>query len=97
MHELIHQSDLIRFLRADVLAGENHVERRADTDESWQALRSAGAGNQAELNLGQRENCFWIVRRNPVSRRKRQLECTAEAGPVNRADEGSPHPFNGIE
>ena len=38
----------------DGFAADDHVERRLDTDHSGQALRAACAGNQAQLDFGQR-------------------------------------------
>src|SRR4029077_7129738 len=46
------QSHLERLLRVDDLAGENQVLRAPHADDARQALGGAGAGNDAEAELG---------------------------------------------
>ena len=61
MHHLVHEPHLQRLLRADVAAGEDHVERVAHADEPRQPLRSAHARDEPELHFGQREHRLRVI------------------------------------
>src|SRR5438270_11554402 len=84
MYDLIDETRLISFFRADIPARENHVERSANSDQSWKSLRSPCTGDQSELNFGKREYCFRVIARNAIRRCKRELERTTQAGAVYR-------------
>ena len=49
----VHQPGGVRLLGADGGAGDDHGQRLLDPDDARQALRAAGAGQEAELDLGQ--------------------------------------------
>ena len=53
--DLLDQAVLQRFRRADRIAADDHLDREFRTDRARQALRAAGARQQAELHLGQAE------------------------------------------
>ena len=87
MHDLIDEPRLLRLLRADVLPGEDHVERGLHPDAPRQALRATGAGDQPELDLGKGEDRLRRVRREAIRGGERELEPTAETGALDRDDE----------
>ncbi len=95
--ELIDQSDLHRLLRANVPAGENHVERSAHADQPRKPLRSSCPWYQADLNFRKRKNCLWMIGRDPVVRCKRKLERPAHARAVDCDHERSSLLVNRIE
>ena len=66
------------------LAGHDHVERRLDADRARQPLRAAGARQQAELHLGQRQRGRGA--RDAVVASERQLQPAAHADAVDRRD-----------
>ena len=51
----VDQADLARLRRANRLAGQHQVQRRREADQPRQPLRAAGAGDDAERDLGHRE------------------------------------------
>src|SRR5204862_4107057 len=51
-NDAVHEPDPVRFGGVDHLAGEEELQRASLADETWQALRGAVAGNDAELHLG---------------------------------------------
>ena len=89
MHHLVDETHLQRALRADVPAGENHVERRLQPDPARQPLRAAHARDEAELHFRKRERRLRMVGADAVAAGERHLEPAAEAGAVNRGDDGN--------
>ena len=62
--DLLDQAALERFGRADRIAADDHLDGELGADRARQALRAAGAGQQAELHLGQAEPRFLDRRRD---------------------------------
>ena len=77
-------AQLERALGRDRRAFEHELQRRARADQSRQALRSAGARQESELDLRQAELC--AGRRDAVVARQRKLEAAAEAVAVDGRD-----------
>src|SRR6185436_2146877 len=61
MHQLIDQPELQRLLGADVLAGEDQVERVGEPDAARQSLRAARARDKPQLHFGKSENRFGMI------------------------------------
>ena len=82
--EFVDHAPFLGLARAKRRPGQNDVERLLDPDEPRQALRAPGAGDEAELDLGQAA----FRRRNgdAVMRRQRHLEPAAERRPMQRGD-----------
>ena len=66
----------------DRLAADDHVERRFHAQHARQALRAAGAGDQADLDFGQRDQR--TRRHHAVVAAQRQLQPAAHAHGVHR-------------
>jgi len=94
MDKLVNQPYLQCLFRADVLAGENHVQRGSHADEARQTLRTACARYQAELNFGECENGLRMFCSDAVRRREGDLKRSAEARAMNRAHQRRPHPLD---
>ena len=75
---------LWRASAASGVALEHELERGFRADQARQALRAAGAGQQAELDLGQAELRLW--RRDAIVARQRELEAAAQRVAVDRRD-----------
>ena len=80
----VDQADVAGLLGADRIAGRGHFQRLADAGDARQPLRAAGAGQQAELDLGHAE--LRRRHRDPVMAGQRDLEAAAERGAVDRGD-----------
>ena len=65
-------------------AGEEHLERDPAREETGEPLGAAGAGEEAELDLGDAE--ARVVGRHPEVAREGELEPAAERGAVDRGD-----------
>ena len=79
--DLLDQAVLERFRGADRIAADDHLDRELRTDRARQALRAAGARQQAELHFGQAEPGF--LDRHAKVACQRDLEAAAERGAVN--------------
>src|SRR6185503_12319690 len=88
---------LQRALRAYVAAGENHVERGLEADAPRQSLRAAHPWNDAELHFRQRQRRSWMVGRDAVAAGQRQLEAGAQAGSMDRGDDGRAQLFHSLQ
>src|SRR4029077_16424299 len=84
VHELVDQAEVERFFRADLLAGQNHVQRIGEPDSARQSLRPAAAGNQSQLDFRKTEDGLGMVRSNTVATGKRCFESTTEARAMYR-------------
>ena len=73
-----------RLRRPDRLAGDDHPQRLFRADQARQALGPAGAGQQAELDLGQAHPRR--RRGDPEMAGERQLEAAAQRRAVQRRD-----------
>src|SRR5258706_1164214 len=97
MHHLIDQSQVECFLGADLLPGENHVERIGQSDSARQPLRSARAGNQSQLDLGQAEHRSGMICGDAIMTGERRLESAAETSSVYRRDDWNAKLLDRIE
>ena len=81
----VDEAGLIGLLRGDGVAGRGHLQRLADSGDARQPLGAAGAGQEAELDLGHAQ----LRRRDgdPVMAGERDLEAAAEGGAVDRGDD----------
>src|SRR5207253_6476323 len=86
MHDLVHEAHLLGAASVELLAREDEIERVGETDETRGALRAAGAGDEAELNLGEADLRGLRLGRDAVAATERELEAAAEAGAVDRGD-----------
>ena len=77
MHHLIHQPHLQRFLRANIAARQNHIQRRLQTDQRRQALRPTRTRNEPQLHLRQRQDRFRMIRENAMGTRECHFKTTA--------------------
>ena len=87
MDQLVHESNLIRFFGADILARENHVECDLQSNNSRQTLRTTRSRNQSELHFGKRKYGFRMFSRDAVPARERHFETAAKCGSVYRRDD----------
>ena len=85
LDQCVDHTPLQRLLRRERSAGEDDVERLFDASQARQALRTAGAGNEPELDLGQTEFRRWD--RNPVMAHQRYFETAAQRGAVDGGDD----------
>ncbi len=79
--DLLDQAMLERLGGADRIAADDHLDRQFRTDRARQALGAAGAGQQAELDLGQAQLRF--LRCNAEVACQRHFEAAAEGGAMN--------------
>ena len=70
-------------------AGSDHVQRRFGSDQSWQALRAAAAGNDADQHLGQSD--LRVGDGDAVVAGHGVLQPAAEGIAVDRRDDGLLH------
>ncbi len=73
-----------RLAGLDRIAGDDHLERLLGANQARQALRAAGAGQQAELDLGQPD--AGAGDGNPEMAGERQLEAAPQCRPVQCGD-----------
>ncbi len=71
---------------ADLLALDHHLQGVAGRHEAGHALRAAGAGKQAHLDLRQPHAGSVVIGQHPVVAAQRQFERPAEAEPVDGRD-----------
>ncbi|MCY1225708.1 hypothetical protein D9M72_379120 [compost metagenome] len=88
----VDQAQRQRLVDAGVAAAEHQVQRRAGANQARQALRAAGAGQQAQLHLGQPEP--GARGRHAVVRRQRKLQPAAQRHAVQR---GNDRPGAGLD
>ncbi len=81
---LVEDAQLQRLGRADMPAGGDQVERRLGAGQARQALGAAGAGQDAQVHLGQPE--FGLGHGDAVMGRERHFETAAERGAMHRRD-----------
>ncbi len=81
-HDARDQAMLQRVGGADRLAADDHLQRLFGADRARQALRAAGARQQADFYFGQCEQR--VLRRDSIVATERQLEPAAHADAVHR-------------
>ena len=84
--ELIDESDPLRFDSADRLTGDDELLRHARSDEARQQLGAAHVGDDAPLDLHERE--LRVGARHPDVGSERDLHAAAEGGTEDRGDDG---------
>ena len=82
----VDQADLARLRRANRLAGQHQVQRRREPDQPRQPLGAAGAGDDAERDLGHRE--LRARRRDAPVATQRRLHARAHRRSVDGRDDG---------
>jgi hypothetical protein len=97
VHQFVHEANLQRLLRPDVLPREDHVERRLQPDRAWQPLCATRAGEQADLHLRHRQHGLRVIGRDAPCTRERRLESTAQTRTVNRRDHRRAQVLEAIE
>ena len=70
--------------RAEGRSGEEHLQRDAAREETWEPLGAAGAGQEPELDLGDTQTR--VVGRDAEVAREGELEPAAERGAVDGGD-----------
>jgi hypothetical protein len=83
---LVDDALFLGLVHLDVAAFEHHVQRVLRADQTGQALRAAGTGQEPDLDLG--ETDFRISKRNPIVAGEREFETAAERHLFDRGDEG---------
>src|SRR5690606_38643384 len=87
--ELVDEAEVLRLLRRELLALEEHLHQRLlDAEEAHDARHAAAAREETELHLGQAELDLRIVDRDAVVRGERDLEAAAERVAVDARDDG---------
>ena len=85
LDELVDQTPLLRRLRLEPGAGEQHVHQAVvEPEHPDDARDTAPAGEQAEADLGQAELGARVVVRDPVVAGQRDLQTATERGAVDR-------------
>ena len=77
-----------RLLRASVLAGENHLECRLQSDESRQALGAGSARQEAQLHFGKREDRLGVIGDDAMRARQGHFQSPAQCRSMNCGDGG---------
>ena len=80
----VNETDGQRLLRPDEAAGHGDIERVAEADQPWQALRAAIAGHRAELDLRQAKPR--LGRGHAKGAGERKLHAAAERQAVDRGE-----------
>ena len=89
LRDFIDQPERLRLLGRNRVAAGHHLHRIRHRYDARQALRAAGAGQDAELDLGQAEQR--LGRGDPVVAGERELEAAAEREAADRGDERLRH------
>ena len=89
LHDLVDQPEVQRLLGRNRLAACDQVERALHPDQTRQALRAVGAGEQAQLHLRQAE--LRSGNRAAKMTGKRQLQPAAQREAVDRRDDRLGH------
>ena len=79
--DFLDQAVLQRLRCADRIAADDHLDRKLGTDRARQALRAAGARQQAEFYFRQAKP--GVLGRDPEVAGERDLETAAERGAMN--------------
>ncbi len=82
-HYVIHQPNFPRLARPQRLAGEDHLQCRADANQTRQTLGSSRTREQPQLNLGQAQYRFRIIGTDAPMAGQGQLQTATEAGSVD--------------
>jgi hypothetical protein len=92
--DLIEKLRSLEFLGLHRRARDDHVGRHLERDDARQSLRAAGAGQDAELDLGQRDLRAGSGHAKMAA--KRQLEAAAHRNAVDRRDDRLARPLDRI-
>jgi hypothetical protein len=85
-HDRIDQFDRLGLRRANQIALEQKLQRITRRQHAGNALRAAGTGKQADLDLRQAQARLVAVGRHPVMTGQAELEAAAKRGAVDRRD-----------
>jgi hypothetical protein len=85
LDELVEERRALQLLGGNDGPGNDHVERRLRPEQARQALRAAGAGQDAELHFRQRD--LRAGHGDAVVAAERQLEAAAHAGAADGGDD----------
>jgi hypothetical protein len=85
----VDQSDAAGLFGIGVLPREHQREGLLDADEAGQVLRSAPAGQEPELDFGEREGGLVRRRGDPVVAPEGQFQAPTGTGSVNRRHRGN--------
>ena len=90
--DAVHDAELQRARRRDVVAEQAQLDRRSATREAQQPLRAAEARDHAEVDLGLAE--LRVLARDAQMTRHRQLHPAAEREAADRRDHRFPEPLD---
>ena len=93
--EFVDDAPFLGLARAERRSGQNSVQRFLRPNEPRQALRAAGARDDAELDL--RQAAFRRGRGDTIMRRQRHFEPAPERRAVDRGDDRLRRVFHGVE
>src|SRR5258708_7328482 len=94
-NDFVDEANAIGFLRRDRFAGEDQLQRTALADQARQALRTATAGQQAELHLGLSELGMFGGDSDRASHRR--LAASAKRKAIDGCDHRLAKIFNQVE
>ena len=94
LHDLVDHPRLVRGCRGHRIARDDDIERGLHADQPRQTLRTAGARENAELDLGQAD--LSGSDRHAVVTRERDLEPAAERGAMQRGHDRLFARFDGV-
>ena len=94
VHHFVHQPGGQRILGAHLRAAGHHFGGFLRANDARQALRAAGAGQQAQLHFRQAE--FGLGIAHPIMRAQRHFQAAAQGGAVDGGDDGDGRTFHGI-
>ena len=83
--DLVDDAELVRLLEGERVAGDHELDRLGLADHLGQTRRAAGAGQDAEGDLGQAD-LAGVLARDAQVRRHRDLEAAADRVAVQRGD-----------
>ncbi len=86
--DLVDDADLLGLRRLQALALQQQLHQRVDdADHAHAAHDAAGAGEQAELHLGEADDRAWVVDDHAVVRGQADLQAAAERRAVDGGDD----------
>src|SRR5580658_519910 len=85
LENIVHDAELKSFLEGEGVASDHQFDGFAFPDQARQTLRSAGAGEHAEVDLGQSDLPRIFARDSQIGSH-RDLESSADAMAIDRGD-----------
>ena len=96
-HQLVHQAEAQRLVRAYRFSGQHHFHRRAHADQAHAAHRAAESGMDTELHLRKAERHPLVIDGDAVAAGEGELEAAAQREAVNRRDGGAAERLEAVE